>query len=141
MKNTAKTKNPTLNVIKGDLDAVAELMVSVYNSLGEWLRNCEKLKKRHTVDWQYDRIFHGNLALEKALFQELPSAYAGIRRLDEQLKDFDPHADFKKRLLFPKRADAADSRRDPAAGGVADNQMHLVSDEHEGEAKSDDTEA
>ena len=32
-------KNPTLNVIKGDLDAVEALMVSVYNSLGEWLRN------------------------------------------------------------------------------------------------------
>lgn len=140
MKNTAKMKNPTLNVIKGDLDAVEALMVSVYNSLGEWLRNCEKLKKRHKVDWQYDRIFLCNLALEKALFQELPSAYAGICRLDEQLKDFDPHADLKK-LLFPKRADAADSRRDPAAGGVADNQVHLVSDEHEGEAKSDDTKA
>ena len=43
-------KNPTLNVIKGDLDAVEALMVSVYNSLGEWLRNCEKLKKRHKED-------------------------------------------------------------------------------------------
>lgn len=114
-------KNPTLNVIKGDLDAVEALMVSVYNSLGEWLRNCEKLKKRHKVDWQYDRIFHCNLALEKALFQELPSAYAGICRLNEQLKDFDPHADLKKRLLFLKGADADDSRRDQAAGGVADN--------------------
>ena len=140
MKNTAKMKNPTLNVIRGDLDAVEKLLISVYNSLGEWLHNCEKLKKRHKVDWQYDRIFLCNLAVEKALFQELPSAYAGICRLDEQLKDFDPHADLKK-LLFPKRADADDSRRDPAAGGVADNQVHLVSDEHEGEAKSDDTEA
>ena len=140
MKNTAKTKNPTLNVIKGDLDVVEKLLISVYNSLGEWLHNCEKLKKRHKVDWQYDRIFLCNLALEKTLFQELPSAYAGICRLDEQLKDFDPHADFKK-LLFLKRADADDSRKDPAAGGVADNQVHLVSDEHEGEAKSDDTEA
>lgn len=134
-------KNPTLNVIKGDLDAVEALMVSVYNSLGEWLRNCEKLKKRHKVDWQYDRIFHCNLALEKALFQELPSAYAGICRLDEQLKDFDPHADLKKRLLFPKGADADDSRRDPAAGGVADNLVQFVPDEHEGEVKSVDTEA
>lgn len=134
-------KNPTLNVIKGDLDAVEALMVSVYNSLGEWLRNCEKLKKRHKVDWQYDRIFHCNLALEKALFQELPSAYAGICRLDEQLKDFDPHADLKKRLLFPKGADADDSRRDPAAGGVADNLVQFVPDEHEEEVSGDDTEA
>ena len=133
-------KNPTLNIIKGDLDAVEALMISVYNSLGEWLRNCEKLKKRHKADWQYDRIFHCNLALEKALFQELPSAYDYICRLDEQLKDFDPHADLKKRLLFPKGADADDSRRDPAAGGVADNLVHLVSDEHEGEVKSDDNE-
>ena len=45
MKNTAKTKNPTLNVIKGDLDAIEKLLISVYNSLGEWLHNCEKLKK------------------------------------------------------------------------------------------------
>lgn len=134
-------KNPTLNVIKGDLDAVEALMVSVYNSLGEWLRNCEKLKKRHKVDWQYDRIFHCNLALEKALFQELPSAYAGICRLDEQLKDFDPHADLKKRLLFPKGADADDSRRDPAAGGVADNLVQFVPDEHEEEVSGDGTEA
>ena len=132
--------NSTLKVISVDLDVVEKLLISVYNSLGEWLRNCEQLGKRHSADWQYDRIFHCNLAVEKALFQELPSAYAGICRLDEQLKDFDPHADLKK-LLFPKRADADDSRRDPAAGGVADNQVHLVSDEHEGEAKSDDTEA
>lgn len=134
-------KNPTLNIIKGDLDAVEKLLISVYNSLGEWLHNCEKLKKRHKADWQYDRIFHCNLALEKALFQELPSAYAGICRLDEQLKDFDPHADFKKLLHFPEGADDNDPGRNPAAGGVADNQVHLVSDEHEGEAKSDDTEA
>ena len=134
-------KNPTLNVIKGDLDVVEKLLISVYNSLGEWLRNCEKLKKRHKADWQYDRIFHCNLALEKALFQELPSAYAGICRLDEQLKDFDPHADFKKLLHFPEGADDNDPGRNPAAGSVADNQVHLVSDEHEGEAKSDDTEA
>ena len=131
-------KNPTLNVIKGDLDAVEALMVSVYNSLGEWLRNCEKLKKRHKADWQYDRIFHCNLALEKALFQQLPSAFAGICRLDEQLKDFDPHADLKKRLLFPKGADADDSRRDPAAGGVADNLVQFVPDEHEGEVSGGD---
>lgn len=139
MKN--EHEKPDIERYQGDLDAVEALMVSVYNSLGEWLRNCEKLKKRHKVDWQYDRIFHCNLALEKALFQELPSAYAGICRLDEQLKDFDPHADLKKRLLFPKGADADDSRRDPAAGGVADNLVHLVSDEHEGEVKNDGTEA
>lgn len=132
--------NSTLKVISVDLDVVEKLLISVYNSLGEWLRNCEQLGKRHSADWQYDRIFHCNLAVEKALFEILPSVCSGICRFDEKLKNFDPHADFKKLLHFPEGADDNDPGRDPAAGSVADNLVQFVPDEHEGEVSDDGNE-
>lgn len=112
----------TLNVMDADMDSLVNRILTVDDMLDYWAKRPIEKDESEEFYALRNTMELCVTALNKVINDEARAISCNISFLKRELK-------------------SNDSRRDPAAGGVADNLVHLVSDEHEGEVKSDDTEA
>lgn len=111
----------TLNVMDADMDSLVNRILTVDDMLDYWAKRPIEKDESEEFYALRNTMELCVTALNKVINDEARAISRNISNLKKELKSNDPW-------------------RDPAAGGVADNLVHLVPDEHEGEVSGDGNE-
>lgn len=111
----------TLNVMDADMDSLVNRILTVDEMLDYWARRPIEKDESEEFYALRNTMELCVTALNKVINDEARAISCNISFLKKELKVNDPW-------------------RDPAAGSVADNLVHLVPNEHEGEVSGDGNE-